>query len=289
MYPYPLFFGITLYEICIVLAIVFAMVAFRVLADKAKFSARLQNMVLLAIPFALFVGYPCAVVFQWFYNGLRDGEFADAVFGAETGSTFYGGLIGGATAFLLFYFIVGHFRTKNKEHLRALPIIFELGPGVIALGHAVGRVGCFFAGCCHGIRTDSPLGVYLETVPYKVLPTQLFEAGFLVMMFIFLTLRFYDGKKYNLPIYLIGYGVWRFLIEFLRGDDRGQTFIKALSPSQLTAIVLILLGIALIFLLPVIRKKCGTDEVPPAEAATEAADETSEETASETGESGKNE
>ena len=56
-------------------------------------------------------------------------------------------------------------------------------------------------------------------------------------------------NEYNLSIYLIGYGVWRFLIEYLRGDDeRGETIVKIFSPSQFTALIMIVLGIALIFI-----------------------------------------
>lgn len=272
MYPHSLFLGVGLYEICIVLAIIAAMVVFRILGDKANLSANLQNTVLIGIPVALFIGYPSAVVVQWVYNGIRDGEFAASVFGAETGSTFYGGLIGGSAAFLIYYFTMGHFRCKDREHFSAFPKILDLGPCCIALGHAIGRIGCFFAGCCYGVRTDSALGVYMGNLPYKVLPTQLFEAFFLIVMFAFLMLRFYDGQKYNLSCYLIGYGIWRFVIEYLRGDDRGETFVDFLTPSQLTAIVLILLGIALFFLMPKLYARFPS-ETPPAEGKSVSAPE----------------
>lgn len=248
MYPYDILFGVGLYEICIILGLILAMAAFRILADKAKLSAALQNMVLFGIPFALFVGYPSAVAVQWIYNGIRDGKLAESVFGESTGSTFYGGLIGGAAAFLIFYFVWGHLRLKNKEHISCFSKILDIGPCCIALGHAMGRIGCFFAGCCHGIRTESFLGVYLKNVPHKVYPTQLFEAFFLLVLFAFLVLRFLDGKRNNLSVYLIGYGIWRFVIEYLRGDDRGETFVEFLTPSQLTAILLVILGVVLFFL-----------------------------------------
>ena len=269
MYPYAIIFDLGLYEICIVLAVVAAMFVFRALGDKANLSAKLQNMVLLDIPFALFIGYPSAVVFQWFYNGIRDGEFADSIFAEGTGSTFYGGLIGGAAAFLLFYFICGSHKMKDKEHLRSFSKILDLAPACIAIGHAIGRVGCFFAGCCYGIRTNSPLGVYLETVPYKVLPTQLFETFFLLLLFAYLVLRFTSGKHYNLSVYLIGYGIWRFMIEFLRGDDRGETIVSFLSPSQLIAVLLCILGVALLFLQPKLYAAFPSEESVPEGAETE--------------------
>ena len=247
MYPHDIIFGIGLYEICMVLGVIAAMTLFRVLADKRNLSARLQNGVLFATPFALFVGYPAAVAVQWLYNGIRDKSFSSHIFSPSTGATFYGGLIGGALAFLAFYFVYGHFQTKDREHLRHLPTILEIGPAAIAIAHAIGRIGCFFAGCCYGIRTDSFLGVYLDdpNIPHKVLPTQLFEATFLAALCALLVIRFLRNQRYALPIYLVLYGVWRFLIEFLRGDDRGETVIPNLTPSQLTAVLLILLGIGL--------------------------------------------
>ncbi len=290
MYPHDIIFDIGLYEICIVFGLIASMILFRVLADKRGLSARLQNGVLVGIPFALFVGYPSAVVVQWVYNGIRDGKFAESVFSASTGSTFYGGLIGGSLAFLAFYFVYGHFRVKKREHLRHLPTILEIGPPCIAVGHALGRVGCFFAGCCYGVRTDSFLGVYLDNpeIPYKVLPVQLFEAAFLVILCVYLVLRFLDGKRYALPHYLILYGIWRFSIEYPRGDDRGATFVSFLTPSQLTAIVLILLGIVLTVIFrktiykpcevaaPEGEKPANVSDGENAEAATEEPTEESE-------------
>ncbi len=247
MYPNDIVFGVGLYEICIIVGLILAMLVFRICADKRGLSAKMQNTVLIGIPVALFVGYPSAVVVQWLYNGIRAGDFSTAVFDASTGSTFYGGFIGGTAAFLAFYFLAGHLMLKSKEHLNRFSVIYDLAPCCITIAHALGRIGCFFAGCCYGLRTDSALGVLFKNVSHKVLPTQLFEAIFLLIFFAFLMLRYFDGKRYNLSFYLIGYGVWRFMLEFLRGDDRGETFVPFLTPSQLTAILLIAVG-ALLFL-----------------------------------------
>ena len=80
----------------------------------------------------------------------------------------------------------------------------------------------------------------------KYVPVQLFEAVLLLVLFAFLFVRAYKNGKYGLSLYLIIYGVWRFFLEYIRGDFRGDTFISFLTPSQLTALLLILAGFAVI-------------------------------------------
>ena len=79
----------------------------------------------------------------------------------------------------------------------------------------------------------------------KCVPTQLFEALFLLLLFFVAAIRVRKNKSYNLPLYMITYGAWRFFIEFFRSDDRGQLLTKALSPSQVIACIMIVGGIAL--------------------------------------------
>ena len=51
-----------------------------------------------------------------------------------------------------------------------------------------------------------------------------------------------------MALYLMGYGVWRFILEYLRGDDRGETIVSFLTPSQLTAVLMIIVGVLLLVL-----------------------------------------
>jgi phosphatidylglycerol:prolipoprotein diacylglycerol transferase len=124
-------------------------------------------------------------------------------------------------------------------------------PG-LALGHAIGRLGCFAAGCCYGKPTHhfwgvvfnnplgqaTPLGVPLE-------PTQLIESAVELLNFFLLswliTRKHADGQVFG--TYLILYGVARFFIEFLRGDPgRGVVVPGVLSGTQLISIVLVIVG-----------------------------------------------
>ena len=57
-----------------------------------------------------------------------------------------------------------------------------------------------------------------------------------------------------MSIYLIGYGIWRFCIEFLRGDDRGKLF-NILSPSQFWSIIMVIIGLCLLFVVPILQKR----------------------------------
>ena len=120
--------------------------------------------------------------------------------------------------------------------------------GAIALAHGIGRIGCLCAGCCHGEVTDAWYGIYNAALDAKTVPVQLFEALFLFALAAFLSVWLWKGMRGGLGIYLSAYAVWRFFIEYLRTDHRGQSPISFLSPSQLTAVVLLLVGVGLIVL-----------------------------------------
>ncbi len=194
---------------------------------------------------AVLVGFGSAALFQATYNYIEHPE-QGFKFG---GITFIGGLIGGIITFVGLYFI---FRKKFKEKL--VDIISFL-PCCILIAHAFGRIGCFFAGCCHGTRTDGFWGVQFPDLPYKVHPTQLYEAVFLFALFaICLWLVWKKNFKHNLSVYLIAYGIFRFCIEFLRGDDRGR-LLGLISPSQFWSICMVFAGIGVYFLLDWAYKK----------------------------------
>lgn len=247
MYPYKIFGDFDLYTLCITLGAMLAILLFRLLCDRTALSARLTNLCLGGGFVGIALGFGSAVLFQAFYNGLAGGGFT---VDSSTGSTFYGGLIGGALGFLLVYFLGGHFAFPHRENLAAFPAASSAAAAVIPLAHGFGRIGCFFAGCCHGITTGSPLDLYFSAIDTCALPTQLYEAAFLFALSTTLIIRTLRGKQDGLPAYLIAYGAFRYFIEFLRGDDRGASPVPFLSPSQLTALVLVALGALLAVLLP---------------------------------------
>lgn len=246
MYPYPVFLGLTLYDICLCVGIVLCFVIFGYLADKHKIKRKIQSFAIMCGACAVVLGYCSAVLFQALYNIKSLGRFE---INESTGATFYGGLIGGVAVFLALFFGIGHFIFKDNSHARAFfPIADSAVPGIV-LAHSIGRIGCLTAGCCHGALTDEWYGIEMwGNMGFdKYVPVQLFEAIFLLFLALFLFIRSYSRQGLCLPLYLSIYGVWRFIAEYLRDDYRGDTFIDALTPSQLIACILTAVGIGLIF------------------------------------------
>ena len=135
--------------------------------------------------------------------------------------------------------------------------LLRFAPISITIAHAFGRLGCFSAGCCGGIETEAWYGIQFPGEAHKEIPTQLFEAMFLFLISVVMIILYFKFHfKYNMGVYLIGYGVWRFLIEFIRGDvvERGK-FVPGLTPSQFWAILMVIGGIAFFFIYRYFDKK----------------------------------
>ena len=169
MFPDVIILGLSLYEIFLVAGVISALVVSRVVSDKTGLDTRLFNFCLLAGVVAIISGYGSSVLFQAYYNYAASGVFEIT---ATTGATFYGGLVGGVAVFLLIYFVIGHFTFRDRLHIREFYHVAGIAAGCITTAHALGRVGCLMAGCCHGIASDI-FGIYMAYPGYKVIPTQL--------------------------------------------------------------------------------------------------------------------
>jgi phosphatidylglycerol:prolipoprotein diacylglycerol transferase len=163
----------------------------------------------------------------------------------QAGGVFSGGLIAGL-AIAAWYI--------HKHKIPALATCDAFAPG-LALGHAIGRLGCFSAGCCFGKETHhfwgvvftNPLANSISGTPLGVplQPTQLFEAAVELVNFFILAWLFkrkkFDGQVFG--AFMMLYGFARFFLEFLRGDPgRGEVFGGFMSGTQLIAIFLVLGG-----------------------------------------------
>ena len=166
------------------------------------------------------------------------------------GGVFYGGLIVAVTVALVYIKRVG---------LPLWTTCDVFAPG-IALGHVIGRFGCFFAGCCFGKPTHVPWAITF-TDPFAAAnvgtplnvplhPTQLYEAGTELLILIFLLTTEKWGRKFagrTFWLYMLLYSVSRYVIEFYRGDERGS--VGPFSTSQFVSVILAPLAIAMLFYL----------------------------------------
>ena len=253
MYPNELFniFGISidLYSICFIVGIIACFVFTYIALKKCGYSYTARDTIMIIGIFAILIGILSAALFQAFYNLIAGRGFT------FQGMTFIGGLIGGVISFLGIYFLYVYVinpRLKEKNFFKSdmnkgVWYLLRIAPVSITLAHAFGRLGCMFAGCCHGHVTDSWFGIWNETLHAKAVPIQLMEAIFLfVISALMIVLLFKFKFKYNMSLYLVSYGIWRFVIEYFRADYRGD-FIPGLSPSQFWSIIMVLLGVAIFF------------------------------------------
>jgi len=161
----------------------------------------------------------------------------------NTGWVFWSGFLLACLAG--FFFQIWHNKTHRPRAY--LPVADYFG-AALAMGHVLGRLGCWAEGCCHGRSTGLPWGTaYLNpasSVPKHLLgvllhPTQLYEAfgeacaAAVLIGWVLPQIR--AGKfRYGTAFlgYILYYSILRFLLEFLRGDDRGLLLSSAMSPSQ---------------------------------------------------------
>lgn len=210
-----------------------------------RFHLKKNSKTMLPLEGSLLLSIGLGLMGAYLFQNLYDFIASPSTYSWNWKMTFYGGLITGVGAFALLY----HFYIRRNSESLLKPLLI-IAPACITMAHAIGRVGCFLSGCCYGIETDSSLGVHFQNVEGNVLPTNLYEAIFLfILSIILIYLAFKKDCVYNFPIYLFSYGIWRFIIEFFRGDDRGS-FLPFLSPSQFWSIVLVIGGaIYLVYLL----------------------------------------
>jgi phosphatidylglycerol---prolipoprotein diacylglyceryl transferase len=174
----------------------------------------------------------------------------------QAGGVFSGGLIGAFAAAAWYV---------HRHRMPALATCDAFAPG-LALGHAIGRIGCFAAGCCFGKPTDhfwgvtftSPIAHELVGTPIgeALQPTQLFESAVELANF-FLLAWLLKRKKFDGEIigtYFFLYGIARFFLEYLRGDPgRGDVF-GIITGTQLVALCLIAVGGFIWWLRPAMKQ-----------------------------------
>ena len=145
----------------------------------------------------------------------------------------------------------------RRYKLQALPSFDVLSPS-LALGHAIGRIGCLLAGCCWGAACDLPWAItYSSPIAAENLGTPLHQHlhpfpvysslfNFALYAFLAAYYRRRPAPGRVFATYLLLYGIARFFLEMTRGDAiRGFVFGGALSTSQLISIALVTIGTGL--------------------------------------------
>ncbi|MBU0951486.1 MAG: prolipoprotein diacylglyceryl transferase [Elusimicrobia bacterium] len=156
------------------------------------------------------------------------------------GLVLYGGVV---TAFIAVFF---YLRKKKYDILK----FADLFSPAFFLGLAIGRIGCLCAGCCYGRPTTGFWGIVFSNTKafaplnIKLVPTQILESLFSFIVFVFT--HYLNRKKiFNSQTFftaIIIYSLWRFFIEFFRGDDRGPMIFNRLYPSQFISILFLVIS-----------------------------------------------
>ena len=187
------------------------------------------------------------LIVEWDTYGRNPSELMTLV---RSGGVFYGGLI-------LAVIVALWYLWRHRMPVWSVTDVFAPG---IALGHVIGRMGCFFAGCCFGRETSVPWAVTFTSqyakqnvgTPLNVPlhPTQLYEAGAELLILGLLLLTERKGKPFpgrTFWGYMLVYGISRFIIEFYRGDVRGT--VGMFSTSQFVSMLIVPLSIIMLIVL----------------------------------------
>ena len=243
------------YGVCMALGFLLAWQAISYLCKKTGQASDYLSSLLVWIMVWAVVGARVAYVLEHWTAEFRDAPLA--VFRIDQGGLmFYGGFIGAAVTLIVYA------RLLRKPFLAITDLLLTGLP----LGHAFGRVGCFFHGCCYGALTDGPLGVRFPKgspawweqtasgalpqtadAALPVLPTQFFEAALNAALFALLFALYpkrYGKTGFISALYCCAYGAIRFGMEYLRGDQRMALF--GLSIGQCISLCVFATGIVLL-------------------------------------------
>ena len=214
-------------------------------ADKRNLPQRKKDEIFGLAIFMILFGYLFSKILYivTIIPYLADGSMT--LSGAITGGwVIYGGLFGGLFGGIIYC------KWRRVDFWEYMDIVVP----AVAFAQGCGRIGCFFAGCCYGVETDSSW-FYLEFsnsayAPNHVhlVPTELImSAGDFLLFFLLLWYEKKVQKKEGevLGLYLTLYSIGRFIVEFFRGDTiRGQ--IGILSTSQFIGIFAVAAGLIIL-------------------------------------------
>lgn len=178
------------------------------------------------------------IVGKILYIFTRGGASDLTVYDRLGGFVFYGGLIGA---------IVGLYIYSKQKWNRFFDLL-DTYASIFPLGQAIGRMGCYFNGCCYGKYYTGFLSVkyVVGGKETHVFPTWFIESFFCFALFICMSLiskKIYSGIY--AAIYMMSYSLFRFVIEYFRGDlVRGVWY--GVSTSQYISICIFVVGVVIL-------------------------------------------
>ena len=201
----------TLYSYGLFVAIAFILATILIVTEAPRYafsSDDIFDCAILMFAGGLIGGRVLFVVLNW-------GNFSDNFLNVfklyEGGLAFQGALIGGAIAVI------------TVCVFKKLPIrkVGDLLAPYIALGQAIGRIGCFLNGCCYGKVVSSGVGITFPDETVMRVPVQLYSSFALLLIFVILA-AYREKRHFSGAIfagYLVLYGIVRFFMDFARGDE----------------------------------------------------------------------
>ncbi len=165
------------------------------------------DMIILMVVFGILGGRIAYILFyEWPAFIAAPGMFFSPGF---TGLVWYGAFVGGLLAFMFYIWR----KSLNFWEMADMFVPY------LALGYALVRIGCFLNGCCYGLPTGTEYGVVFPAVDNLLRhPTQLYSSMLNFILFIYL-LWLLPRRKFIGQVflaYLMGYSIYRFIIEFFR-------------------------------------------------------------------------
>lgn len=154
------------------------------------------------------------------------------------GFVFYGGVIGGLISLCIYSAVTKSFALDVTD------VFISLLP----LGQAIGRIGCYMNGCCYGVEYHGSFSVayMVDNMHTRVFPTWFWEAAFCLLLAIYFQIFCRVTKRgFHVAVYFLTYSIFRFVIEFFRGDDIRGVY-GWISTSQIISLLLFVTGACLL-------------------------------------------
>jgi len=240
------FYQLPTYGVLVATAVAVALWTIKLRAERVGMDAiRVVDFALWLVVWALLGAKLLLVAVEWRRYLADPAQLLGLV---RAGGVFLGGFLAAVVAAVVLL---------RRYRLAALPTFDVIAPS-LALGQAIGRVGCLMAGCCWGRQCALPWAVtYTDPVAAANVGTPLhvalhpfpayaaiFNLGVFLVLSRLYRARMAPGRVF--ASYLVLYGAGRFLLELTRGDAaRGLYFDGRLSTSQLITAAMVAIGVAM--------------------------------------------